>query len=248
MYQSNWSHNSANVDAVMSFIDANGTQTPANNPTPFSGGTGTPDVAYTGGGNGKYLVVWRNNTLSNANNSIGGRIMNSDGTFATGGFTIAEATGRQLRPVVGFDGDTFVVVWDDQRNQGAFFDMRTDIYAARVTTAGVVLDPAGIPIIRGANAEATAAILSSDGASLIASARFVPTQNLDSYRVGITRLGDLPPACAADFNNDGVTNSQDYFDFMTAFFAGAPEADFNADGSVNSQDFFDFVSGFFVGC
>ncbi len=54
--------------------------------------------------------------------------------------------------------------------------------------------------------------------------------------------------CAPDFNNDGVVNSQDFFDFLTAFFATAPSADFNDDGLVNSQDFFDFLTGFFAGC
>jgi hypothetical protein len=52
---------------------------------------------------------------------------------------------------------------------------------------------------------------------------------------------------AADFNCDGTVNSQDFFDFLNAFFASAPEADFNADGTVNSQDFFDFVNAFFAG-
>ncbi len=57
-----------------------------------------------------------------------------------------------------------------------------------------------------------------------------------------------PSACAADFNNDGVLNSQDYFDFLTAFFTAGPSADFNNDGAINSQDFFDFLAMFFAGC
>jgi hypothetical protein len=54
--------------------------------------------------------------------------------------------------------------------------------------------------------------------------------------------------CTADFNNDKVVNSQDFFDFLNAFFAGDPSADFNADDVVNSQDFFDFLNAFFAGC
>lgn len=54
--------------------------------------------------------------------------------------------------------------------------------------------------------------------------------------------------CPADFNSDNVVNSQDYFDFLTAYFAQAPIADFNNDMVINSQDFFDFVSAFFIGC
>jgi len=54
--------------------------------------------------------------------------------------------------------------------------------------------------------------------------------------------------CRADFNCDQFANSQDFFDFLTAFFAQAPSADFNDDDFVNSQDFFDFITAFFAGC
>jgi hypothetical protein len=56
------------------------------------------------------------------------------------------------------------------------------------------------------------------------------------------------PVCPSDFNADGAVNSQDFFDFLNAFFAFRPDADFNADGAVNSQDFFDFLTAFFAGC
>ncbi len=54
--------------------------------------------------------------------------------------------------------------------------------------------------------------------------------------------------CEADFNCDALLNSQDFFDFLAAFFDTDPSADFNRDGVVNSQDFFDFLTGFFGGC
>jgi hypothetical protein len=202
-YHSHWSHDNSASDALYNFVSPDGSFTPAVNPATTSGGSGTPDVAFSGQ---KYLFVWRNNSLANANNYIAGRVMNADGTFATGNFTIAEAPGRQLRPVVGWDGSSFVVAWDDQRNQAAFFDERTDVYGTRVTESGTVLDPAAFPIYVGPQGDATTAILSRpDGVSFVASARFETSPPLDSYRVGVTVLGlGAPVGVASHLGAEGT--------------------------------------------
>jgi hypothetical protein len=54
--------------------------------------------------------------------------------------------------------------------------------------------------------------------------------------------------CSADFNCNGVVDSEDFFDFANAFFTLGPAADFNHDNVINSQDFFDFLTAFFAGC
>lgn len=63
---------------------------------------------------------------------------------------------------------------------------------------------------------------------------------------GMTSTVIVEAACTADWDDSGTVNSQDFFLFITDFFAGA--ADFNGDGSTTSQDFFDFLAAFFTGC
>lgn len=60
-------------------------------------------------------------------------------------FTISNANEYQDQPAVASDGTDFLVVWMDRRNAiaGAY---SSDIYGSRVTAAGAVLDPNGIPI------------------------------------------------------------------------------------------------------
>jgi hypothetical protein len=62
--------------------------------------------------------------------------------------------------------------------------------------------------------------------------------------MGAFEFQGLP--CPADWNHDDAVTSQDFFDFLAAFFASA--ADFNQSGATDSQDFFDFLGAFFTDC
>jgi hypothetical protein len=75
---------------------------------------------------------------------------------------------------------------------------------------------------------------------------FVRTTSSGEF-VGVNLHVDfLAIDCPSDWNHDDCISSQDFFDFLNAFFTGG--ADFNNDGVTNSQDFFDFLSAFFQGC
>jgi len=230
-YHSNWSHLSSQSDVVYNVVTAQGAVTAGTNPTPVAGSTGTPDVAFSGS---KYLFVWRSNTMGQPNNYISGRLLNPDGSPASDAFVIAEAPGRQLRPVVDWDGATFVVAWDDQRQQSHFFDERSDVYAARVTESGSVLDPSGLPIAVGANPIATAAILSRpDGATFVASTRLYADPGFDSYRVGLTAVSR--PTIVGDLDGDGDVDGAD-LGLLLGQWGGDGSADLDGSGIVDGAD------------
>lgn len=78
------------------------------------------------------------------------------------------------------------------------------------------------------------------------------------YMVSETNLGTASPSspmlwvltrrCGADFNRSGAASVQDLFDFLMAYFAGAPAADVNHAAGVSVQDVFDFLGAWFEGC
>ena len=119
-------------------------------------------------------------------------------------------------------------------------------YEARVQVSetGTVLDPNGFPIYVGPEGDATTAIVSDPaGFSLVASARFQTTAAHDSYRVGITLLGDVPnPPKPGDTDNDGDVDLSDLGVVLAAFGlcdgdAGfAPAADLDGSGCVELSD------------
>jgi hypothetical protein len=85
------------------------------------------------------FVVW-NDDRSGSIDIYGARVT-ADGSMLDGtGIPISTAAGNQSSPAVVFDGTGYFVVWADTRSG------RSDIYGARVTADGVVLDPGGIQI------------------------------------------------------------------------------------------------------
>lgn len=90
----------------------------------------------------RYFVVW-SDYRNGAHTDIYGARVSTDGTvFDPGGFTISTANYNQILPRVAFDGDRYLVVWQDYRSGGTY----SDIYGARVDTLGAVIDAAGVEI------------------------------------------------------------------------------------------------------
>jgi hypothetical protein len=99
---------------------------------------GYPAVAC---GSQNYLVAWSGDDIYGARVSQAGTVLD------TAGIPISTAANYQVYPAVSFDGTNFLVVWEDYRNNSD----TCDIYGARVTPQGTVLDPGGIRITAAAN-------------------------------------------------------------------------------------------------
>ena len=116
-----------------------------------------PVVAYDGT---NYLVVWQDARVA-SNIDIFGQRVSTGGSLVGSEISISGAqTGNQISPAVATDKTNSLVVWSDGRaGAGA-----TDIYGARVTAAGAVLEPTGIPINTQAGVQASPAV-AFDGTS-----------------------------------------------------------------------------------
>jgi large repetitive protein len=144
------------------------------------------------------LVAWQDRR--NGNFDIFGAIVDN----ATGGvganFAICDVAGDQGRPSVAFDAKTgqFLVVWSDERVADV------NIFGARVTAAGAVLDPNGIQISTGAAGDFSprAVFLAGVGLVVWEDRRQDPNGDIFGRRVALD-TGSLAPL-GADFTISGA--------------------------------------------
>ncbi len=101
-------------------------------------GQETPAVAYDGT---NYLVAWADGRAGGASDIYGARVTSAGTVLDPSGIAISTGESYEGEPAVAFDGANYLVVWDDRRS-----GRLPDVYGARVTPEGVLLDSAGIPI------------------------------------------------------------------------------------------------------
>lgn len=120
-----------------------------------------PAVAANGG---TFLVVWEDsrNFATTEVDMVGARVSAAGGLLDPGGISISTAGGTA--PAVAALGSGFLVVWEDGRNAPK---NGVDIYGARVTSAGTVTDPAGLPISSAASDQLAPAVASAGATALV---------------------------------------------------------------------------------
>ena len=90
-----------------------------------------------------YFVVWADKRLGSDADIFAARIDQSGAVLDSTGFAICTEVNSQGGASVAFDGTNYFVVWNDSRMYNA---TRYDIYGARVTTSGTVIDSVNIPV------------------------------------------------------------------------------------------------------
>jgi hypothetical protein len=148
-------------------------------PVALTAGTqATPRVASDGT---DFLVVWTE--WNAAQLSIYGARMNAAGELldAAGGFPIAAGQAGCDMADVAFDGQNYLVVWQDSRGGDL------DVYGARVSPAGPVLDPAGLRLCDEPGDQGFPRVVADGGQSLVVYQDFSaggPEPRLQAVRLG----------------------------------------------------------------
>jgi hypothetical protein len=135
------------VDVYGARVNTSGTVLDSSNiPIIQAGGNDIfPAVASTAG---SFLVVWEDgrNSATTGEENYGTLVTGAGVMSDPGGLAIDVTPGYEATPAVAASGTNYLVVWQDGRNEAT---TGADIYGARVTTGGVVLDPAGVAINKG---------------------------------------------------------------------------------------------------
>jgi hypothetical protein len=113
--------------------------------------------------------------------------------------TYVPAPEWQVSPAVSFDGANFLVVWQDDRSGSPY-----DIYAARVTPAGTLLDPAGIAVSPASDDQGSPA-LAFDGTSFL-----VAWADLRSGSPGIYGARVTPAGVVPDSEDIAISTASEY--------------------------------------
>jgi hypothetical protein len=117
-----------------------------------------PKLAFDGV---NYLVVWADDRSGSDQDIYGARVNPAGVVLDPGGIPISTQANQQSSPSLAFDGAAYLVTWSDRRSNQDY-----DLYGARVSPAGTVLDPEGLAISIAAHSQLRPS-LAFDGANYL---------------------------------------------------------------------------------
>ena len=159
----------------------------------FSNYTAKQQLPAVACGKKECLVVWQD-TRSAKTRIYGARVTKAGKVQDPLGFLVSRTSTSvvspyQLSPAVAWSGISYLVVWTDMRGT------TWDVYGARVSTSGTVLDSVGIPICATTSGNQTSPSVVSRGKHLLVVWDDTRNGHYDIYAARMTPLGKvLDPA------------------------------------------------------
>lgn len=87
------------------------------------------------------LVIWDEDRGATSHDIMGTRVDTTGTILDPAGIAICDQADYQGYPVAGTDGNNYLAVWHDSRNGPTW-----DVYAARIDSAGAVIDTTALPV------------------------------------------------------------------------------------------------------
>jgi hypothetical protein len=143
---------------------------------------GEPAVAYDGT---DYVVVWTDMRGGDAD-IYGARVTPGGMVVDTSGIALVVDSAWQTRPAVAWDGTNFFLFWVERRT-----DVSGDIYGARVTSGGVVLDSAGFPVSDASNLQDSPGLACGNDEILVVWHDMRSGLDTDVYGSRISKTGEV---------------------------------------------------------
>ncbi|MEK6776030.1 MAG: PKD domain-containing protein [bacterium] len=250
-----WHQNATHDDSYCisrgAFVNAGGTATPEfqiHGPFSTAGGNGIFEVGLASSGD-KALFVQSQELTSGVENDLLCRVIDAHGTVGPQ-INLTPWPGNQYRPRVSWDGENFIIAYQDQKNRLAVntldqLDARSDLFAMRVSPAGVIIDPQGFVFTALPTAETDPTVCALNGTMLLAGALMVNDNTFANYRIAYDLMpgngpvavinasateGDVP--LTVNFTSTGSTGVAYAWNFGDGGTAGSanPSHTFTVDG------------------
>jgi hypothetical protein len=117
-----------------------------------------PSVTF---GETSYFVVWQDER-NGGYDIYGTRVTQNGIVLEPNGIPLSTAAEDQSSPCIAFDGINYLAVWDDYRS-----GYSKEIYGARISQDGIVLEPDGIRIAWGSTIDKTSPAVAFDGTNYL---------------------------------------------------------------------------------
>jgi hypothetical protein len=161
-WQNHWSSNSTIADLAVNFVSAAGV---AATGFGIENQGYAPDLACSGD---VALLTYRWGSISTPVADVKAQRIRADGVLLGAPFAISAGGWKELEPAACWTGAEWMVAWEDLRHAAALDDGRTELYAARVSASGAVLDPSGFALSPQPGLAAQPALAGADGVAVAA--------------------------------------------------------------------------------